>query len=131
MAILQDTIQQHTYIEYIPIDHRVDELEGSQLCFTYVEQGKVVYKQRFGWTNRTVHAFIHMLQYFPLRQYDGYFSHFEKHLEMKWSHNEEHDHYTIQFIDADISMTIQAGKEQLITFGHQFQQQWHQSTVIE
>ncbi len=130
MAILQDAIQQHIYIEYTIIDHRIDELEGSQLSFKYIQQGKVVYAQQFGWTNRTVHSFIHMLKHFPLAVYEGYYSHFEKHLEMKWTYNEADDHYTVQFLDADTVIVLKATQAQLIDFGRQFETEWHQSPVV-
>lgn len=131
MAILQDDIQPNTYVECRIIDHRVDELEGSQLFWRYVHLGKVIHELHFGWTNRTVHACIHMLQHFPLPQYEGYFSHFEKHLEIKWNTDEANDSYVLQFIDQGTIMIIQAKKEQLITFGHQLEKEWHQSPVVE
>jgi len=130
MAILSHINKDNTYIKYDVIDHRIDELEGSQLCFEYVLEGKRIYEQNFGWTNRTVHSFIHMLKQFPLPIYEGYFSHFEKHLEVKWEYNEVEDDYTVHFIDANTSMIIKTTREQLIVFGNQFEKEWHQSPVI-
>lgn len=130
MTILKDRINPHTYVEFTVIDHRLDEMEGSQLAFTYVQQDQLIYEVKFGWSNRVVHSFIEMLKRFPIEQYEGYFSHFEKHLELKWNDLGEADEYEIHFIDADIPILIRTNKTDLIELGTLFEEEWKQSPVI-
>ena len=131
MVILKDIHDSGTYIEYNVKNHYIDEMEGSQLFFRYIHQDKTVYELNFGWTNLTVHSFISMLKEFPLEEYDGYFSHFEKYLEVKWDYIAKEDYYNIHFTESDMLIIIKAKKNDLILFGESFEKEWIESPVIE
>lgn len=131
MAILRDINNNKTYVEYKVIDHYLDDMEGSQLSFKYVQNDEIIYEVNFGWTNRTVHSFISMLKQFPIKEYEGYFSHFEKHLEIKWDRIDGLNHYNIHFIENDTPTVITAKQEDLIAWGMSFGKAWEESPVIK
>ncbi|WP_458120290.1 hypothetical protein [Paenibacillus sp. Z6-24] len=131
MAILRGAENSDAYIEYTVIDHRIDELEGSSLEFKFIKNDRVSYHSKFGWTNYTLRLFIEMLQHFPIEKYEGYFSHFEKHLEVTWQLSDLPSCYTLQFKDVDNVVTLITTSKDIISFGIELEKEWKNSPIIK
>ncbi|MFB5268258.1 hypothetical protein ACE41H_15950 [Paenibacillus enshidis] len=121
MAVLRDCENQNRYIEYEFISHIPGDYEGSQLLLKYFTDSSLIREQKIGWTNLTINNFIEMLKTFPNEEYDGYFSHFEKHLEIKWMHEEQTDLYLVILMDIGTLFTLKVSKEDVNIFGAQFE----------
>lgn len=129
MAVLKDSKDQYNFIEITAISHHTDITEGSYFVFKYVSREKIMYELNFGWTNQIVQAFIEMLKQFPLEKYNGHFSHYEQHLEIKWDYIVEGNYYNVHFLESDSPIIIQTTKEDLILLGLSFEKEWKESPM--
>ncbi|MFM9276743.1 hypothetical protein [Paenibacillus jiagnxiensis] len=121
MAQLRDYENPDTYFEFSFLSHTPRDDEGSRLILKYFKNSNLVREVKFGWTNLIVRNFIEMTKTFPDNKYDGYFSHFEENLEIKWMHEYSTDLYLLILMDLGTLFTLKIKKEDMLMFGEQFE----------
>lgn len=95
--VLRDEQEQGTWIELRFLSHDAEPDEGSWLFVAFGRHDKTERESRFGWTNRVVHAFIHLLKHFPEEKYNSYFLHIEEDFFLRWVHERATDRYLLIF----------------------------------
>lgn len=118
MARLYDCEDKETYIEFEFIYHIPGDLEGSRFHLRYFKGFVLSREVSVGWTNRVMNMFLNLLSNFPKEEYEGYFSHYEKHLELKWFYEEATNHYLLIWMDLGTIFTLKSNASGLKQFGY-------------
>jgi len=118
---LNDSINPESFIEISILTHDPDPDEGSRFMAKFYINNQLSQELEFGWTNRTLKSFINLLRNFPVEEYNGYFSHFEKHLELQWKLESDKDLYFLTFdllVNEDDTFSLKATQDTIKAFGH-------------
>ncbi len=123
MPILRDKHSPETYIDFSVIKHDPRAGEGGYYTYQYVHNAKLIAEVQFGWTNMVMESFIPMLKEFPQPKWNGYFSHFEENMEVKWLYEYKTDQYLLILMDSGYLFTLKTSKEAIQVFGQQLEQE--------
>lgn len=118
MARLYDCENKETYIEFEFIYHIPGELEGSRFYLRYFKSSVLTREVSVGWTNRVINMFLNLLSNFPNQEFEGYFSHYEKHLELKWIHEAATNQYLLIWMDLGTIFTLKSNPSDLKQFAY-------------
>lgn len=117
MAVLYDCEDKSTYVEISFIYQIPGEWEGCNFYLRYFKHSTLIREVTVGWTNKVVKLLLNLLSKFPIPEYEGYFSHYEKHLELKWIYESATDQYLLIFLDLGTVFPLKVTKDNLKQFG--------------
>ncbi|MGG0754942.1 hypothetical protein [Brevibacillus laterosporus] len=122
--VLKDTMHDGNFIEFSILYHMKEEDEGSRLVLRTYTDNRLEKELEFGWTNLVLNLFIKALKQFPLEEYDGYFSHFEKHLEFSWEYDPSSEKFNLVFdllTDDEYTFSVRTTQKCIQEFGEVFE----------
>ncbi|MFF2529155.1 hypothetical protein ACFVS2_09610 [Brevibacillus sp. NPDC058079] len=120
VVLLKDEIDTGRYLELSFLYHNRDEDEGSKLVAKFYSENCLELELKFRWTNQVLQLFIDLLKQFPIEKYKGVFSHYEKHLEMRWQSKTSSDIYDLTFdllAEDEDEFSISVSKKNVHDFG--------------
>ncbi|MGF9907317.1 hypothetical protein [Brevibacillus porteri] len=120
VALLKDNNDVGKYLEISFVYHDRDEDEGSKLMANFYLEDHLEIGLKFRWTNQVLKLFVDLLKQFPIEKYKGLFSHYEKHLEMRWESQPHSGNYNLTFdllTEDEDQFSISVSKEHIHDFG--------------
>ncbi|WP_054026265.1 hypothetical protein [Bacillus sp. FJAT-28004] len=118
---LRDCQANDTFINFLFLSHTPDPDEGSYLEVSFFNNSKLERTSEFGWANRVLYKFIEILKNFPVNDQDGHYSHFEKHFNLRWIHENATGYYLIIIEDVGNLFTLKVTKDDLVNLGKQLE----------
>lgn len=116
MAILKDIAQDGITLQFIVTNKDPRPDQGCAIHTLFSEYG-VIYEAQFGWTNYTLNKFIEALTQFPLKAYEGYFSHSDETLEIKWFLENKTGLYLLVLFISGRVLSMKVSAEDIHSFG--------------